>query len=176
MTSPIRRIIIVDDHDAIRRGVRQLLDTMAGTAVDLVLRMIAGEWIPAEPHRVPTVFVPRGPCGCTDATLTLRPAVEPAGRPRLAERLDDLLPPIGVRSAADLDVVREAVATVAAAIAAAVRDEPSGHDAAAAALHALHALQPQPDGLGLVSRAIQEYTRELPAADAIAPCSTWSIL
>ncbi len=27
MTSPIRRIIIVDDHDAIRRGVRQLLDT-----------------------------------------------------------------------------------------------------------------------------------------------------
>ena len=26
MSSPIRRIIIVDDHDAIRRGVRQLLD------------------------------------------------------------------------------------------------------------------------------------------------------
>ena len=29
MTSPIRRIIIVDDHDAIRRGVRQLLETKA---------------------------------------------------------------------------------------------------------------------------------------------------
>src|SRR3954453_22952293 len=27
MTSPIRRIIIVDDHDAIRRGVRQLFET-----------------------------------------------------------------------------------------------------------------------------------------------------
>ena len=27
MTSPIRRIIIIDDHDAIRRGVRQLLET-----------------------------------------------------------------------------------------------------------------------------------------------------
>ena len=27
MTSPIRRIIIVDDHDAIRRGVRQLIET-----------------------------------------------------------------------------------------------------------------------------------------------------
>jgi DNA-binding NarL/FixJ family response regulator len=27
MTSPIRRILIVDDHDAIRRGLRQLLDT-----------------------------------------------------------------------------------------------------------------------------------------------------
>ena len=27
MTSPVRRIIIVDDHDAIRRGVRQLLET-----------------------------------------------------------------------------------------------------------------------------------------------------
>ncbi len=26
MTSPIRRIIIVDDHDAVRRGVRQLLE------------------------------------------------------------------------------------------------------------------------------------------------------
>ena len=29
MTSPIRRIIIVDDHDAIRRDVRQLLETKA---------------------------------------------------------------------------------------------------------------------------------------------------
>ena len=27
MTSPTRRIIIVDDHDAVRRGVRQLLET-----------------------------------------------------------------------------------------------------------------------------------------------------
>ena len=27
MTSPIRRVIIIDDHDAIRRGVRQLLET-----------------------------------------------------------------------------------------------------------------------------------------------------
>jgi DNA-binding NarL/FixJ family response regulator len=27
MTSPIRRIIIVDDHDAIRRGVRQIVET-----------------------------------------------------------------------------------------------------------------------------------------------------
>jgi DNA-binding NarL/FixJ family response regulator len=27
MTSPIRRIIIVDDHDAVRRGVKQLLET-----------------------------------------------------------------------------------------------------------------------------------------------------
>lgn len=27
MTSPIRRVLIIDDHDAIRRGVRQLLET-----------------------------------------------------------------------------------------------------------------------------------------------------
>src|SRR6187200_2034626 len=27
MTSPIRRIMIVDDHDAVRRGVRQLVET-----------------------------------------------------------------------------------------------------------------------------------------------------
>src|SRR5678816_1996052 len=27
MTSPIRRIIIVDDHEAIRRGVRQIVET-----------------------------------------------------------------------------------------------------------------------------------------------------
>ncbi|HKH27600.1 MAG TPA: response regulator transcription factor, partial [Sphingomicrobium sp.] len=27
MTTPIRRIIIIDDHDAIRRGVRQLLES-----------------------------------------------------------------------------------------------------------------------------------------------------
>src|SRR4030095_1182477 len=39
MTSPIRRIIIVDDHDAIRRGIRQLVETkpyyqVAGEAKD----------------------------------------------------------------------------------------------------------------------------------------------
>jgi len=39
MTSPIRRIILVDDHDAIRRGVRQLVETkpyyqMIGEAAD----------------------------------------------------------------------------------------------------------------------------------------------
>jgi diguanylate cyclase (GGDEF)-like protein len=146
-------------------SARQLLDTMAGTAVDLLLRMVAGERLSAEQHRVPTVYVPRGSCGCTDTALTLRPAAEPAGRRRLAERLDDLLPPVGVRSAGDLDVVRHAVDAVAAAVAAAVRDEPSGHAAAAAALDALHALQPQPDGLRVVSRAIQEYTRQLPATD-----------
>src|SRR5947209_10625127 len=27
MTSPIKRILVVDDHDAVRRGVRQLLET-----------------------------------------------------------------------------------------------------------------------------------------------------
>jgi diguanylate cyclase (GGDEF)-like protein len=146
-------------------SVRQLLDTMAATAVDLLLRMLAGEPVPARPHRVPTVYVPRGSCGCSDPSLTLRPAVQLAGRQRLAERLDDLLPPIGLRSAGDLDVVRHAVVTVTAAVGAAVRDEPSGHDAAAAALHAVHALQPHAEGLRLVARAIQEYARELPATD-----------
>jgi DNA-binding NarL/FixJ family response regulator len=39
MTSPIRRVIVVDDHDAIRRGVRQLLEAkpnyqVVGEAVD----------------------------------------------------------------------------------------------------------------------------------------------
>ena len=39
MTSPIKRILIVDDHDAVRRGVRQLLETkpyyqVVGEAVD----------------------------------------------------------------------------------------------------------------------------------------------
>jgi diguanylate cyclase (GGDEF)-like protein len=149
-------------------SVRQLLDTMAGTAVDLLLRMIAGEQVPAALHRVPTVFVPRGSCGCTDAALTLRPAKGLAGRQRLVERLEDLLPPIGVRSAEDIDIVRQAADAVTVAVAVAARDEPPEHAAAAAALHALHALQPQPDGLRLVSRAIQEYTRELAAVDAAA--------
>ena len=29
MTSPLRRVIIVDDHDAVRRGIRQLLESSA---------------------------------------------------------------------------------------------------------------------------------------------------
>jgi DNA-binding NarL/FixJ family response regulator len=33
MTSPIRRIMIVDDHDAVRRGIRQLVETKANYVV-----------------------------------------------------------------------------------------------------------------------------------------------
>jgi DNA-binding NarL/FixJ family response regulator len=33
MTSPIRRIMIVDDHDAVRRGIRQLIETKANYVV-----------------------------------------------------------------------------------------------------------------------------------------------
>jgi diguanylate cyclase (GGDEF)-like protein len=153
-------------------SVRQMLDTMADTAVDLLLRMLAGEQVPPGPHRVPTVFVPRGSCGCTDVALILQPAAEPAGRRRLAERLSDLLPPVGVRSggrtAEDLDLVRHAVVAVAAAVAAATRDELPDHDAAAGALLALYALQPQPESPRMVSRAVQEYTRELETADVAA--------
>jgi diguanylate cyclase (GGDEF)-like protein len=151
-------------------SVRQLLGTMAGTAVDLLLRMVAGERVAPGPHRVPTVFLPRGSCGCTDAAVILQPAVEPIGRQRLAERLGKLLPPAaagsgGGCSAEHLDLVRHAVAAVATAIAAAIRDEPPDHAVAAAALRALYALQPQPETPRLVSRAVQEYVRDLPAAD-----------
>jgi len=146
-------------------SVGQLLDTMGGAAVDLLLRLLAGTPVPATVYRVPTIFMPRGSCGCTDSAARLRAPVAPAGPERLAERLGELLPPVGVRSAADLAVVRHAVDAVTGAVSAAINDEPPGHDSAAAAIMALYGLRPHPESIRLVTRAVQEYARQRWVAD-----------
>lgn len=146
-------------------SVRQPLEAMAAKAVDLLLRAVAGVPVPPGERRVPTVFVPRGSCGCTEAVLRLPSAEAAAGPERLTERLAALLPPGAVRTGEHLAVLAAAAAAVVGVARAAVAGEPPDLAGARSALLTLYAVQAQPEGLRIVARAVQEYTSQLPAGD-----------
>lgn len=150
-------------------SVRQPLEIMAARAVELLLQAVAGIPVPPGERRVPTVFVPRGSCGCTDAVLRLPPPVAAAGPQRLTERLSMLLPPGAVRTGEHLAVLAKAVDAVVEVAGAAVAGRPGDqgpdHAGATAALLTLYGLQTQPEGLRIVARAVQEYTQQIPAGD-----------
>ncbi len=149
-------------------SVRQPLEVMAARAVDLLLQAVAGVPVPPGDRRVPTVFVPRTSCGCSDAALRLPPSATAAGPDRLAERLAGLLPPGEVRTGEHLAMLAKAVDAVVDVAAAAVGGRVPDHGGAASALLALYALQAQPEGLRIVARAVQEYTQQIPVADVAA--------
>ncbi|MEU0561104.1 GGDEF domain-containing protein [Dactylosporangium sp. NPDC006015] len=145
-------------------SVRQPLTVMAARAVDLLLRAVAGAPLPPGAQRVPTAFVPRGSCGCSDSVLRLPPPVADPGPARLTERLAALLPPGAVRTGEHLTVLAKAVDSVVDLAGAAAAGRPPDHAGATAALLALYALQAQPEGLRIVARAVQEYVQQVPAA------------
>jgi diguanylate cyclase (GGDEF)-like protein len=146
-------------------SVRQPLAAMAARALEVLLQAVAGVPAPPGAQRVPTVFVPRGSCGCSDSVLRLpRSAVAP-GPARLTERLAALLPPGAVQTGEHLAVLAKAVGAVVDVAGAATAGRVPDHAGATTALLALHALQAQPEGLRIVVRAVQEYVQELPAAD-----------
>ncbi|MEV4512328.1 GGDEF domain-containing protein [Dactylosporangium sp. NPDC049525] len=149
-------------------SVRQPLEVMAAKAVELLLQAVAGVPVPAGDRRVPTVFVSRASCGCSDARLRLPPAEAAAGPDRLSERLAALLPPGAVRTGEHLAVLAKAVDAVVDVAAAAVAGRTPDHAGASAALLTLYALQAQPEGLRIVARAVQEYTQQIPAGDVAA--------
>jgi diguanylate cyclase (GGDEF)-like protein len=149
-------------------SVRQPLEVMAAKAVELLLQAIAGVAVPPGARRVPTLFVPRGSCGCSDAAMWLPDAAAAAGPDQLTERLAALLPPGAVRTGEHLAVLAEAVDAVVGVARAAVRGQEPEHGTATAALLSLHALQAQPEGLRIVARAVQEYTRQIPVGDVAA--------
>ena len=60
---------------------------MADRAVELLLRALDGEAI--ETTRLPTAFVPRTSCGCTDFATASPPTTTPEGRELLAEQFAD---------------------------------------------------------------------------------------
>ncbi|MEV4140480.1 GGDEF domain-containing protein [Dactylosporangium sp. NPDC049742] len=146
-------------------SVRQPLTVMAARAVDLLLRAVAGAPLPPGAQRVPTAFVPRGSCGCSDSVLRLPPPVADPGPARLTERLAVLLPPDAVRTGEHLTVLAKAVDSVVDLAGAAAAGRPPDHAGATAALLALYALQAQPEGMRIVARAVQEYVQQVPAAD-----------
>ncbi|GAA3239564.1 diguanylate cyclase domain-containing protein [Dactylosporangium siamense] len=146
-------------------SVRQPLEVMAAKAVDLLLQGIAGVPVAAGDRRIPTVFVARGSCGCSEAALRLPAAVADAGPDRLTERLATLLPPGATRTAEHLAVLAKAADAVVDVAAAAIAGRTPDHSGATAALLALFALQARPEGLRIVARAVQEFTQQIPAAD-----------
>lgn len=143
----------------------QPLAAMGETAVELLLRAVDGEPVAVGPHRLPTVFVPRSSCGCTDFATALPPATTPSGRARLIERFTAAIPPLGVR---DTDATVVAERAVDAVTEAAGGDAAVGFAAAADAVHDLYALNAAPEQVRLIARAIQEYARDLPDLDASA--------
>lgn len=149
-------------------SVRQPLEVMAAKAVDLLLQAVAGIPVPPGDRRIPTVFVARASCGCSEAALRLPPSATAAGPDRLGERLAGLLPPGAVRTGEHLAMLAKAVDAVADLAGAAVAGRTPDLGGAAAALLALYALQTQPEGLRIVTRAVQEYARQIPVGDIAA--------
>lgn len=149
-------------------SVRQPLEVMAAKAVELLLQAVAGVPVPPGDRRVPTVFVARGSCGCSEAALRLPPALAAAGPDLLTERLAGLLPPGAARTGEHLALLAKAVDAVVDVAEAAVAGRTPDHSGATAALLTLYALQAQPEGLRIVARAVQEYTQQIPAGDVAA--------
>ena len=149
--------------------VRQPLDAMTQRAVDLLMRQIGGEDVPAGPHSLPAAFVPRGSCGCTSFAEKLPALAEDDGLRRLGRRL------IGVLPAAEAEVAArgvQAAERAAAATAEALTATAAGHSAEIAAaadeLQKLLAANPNPETLRVIARAVQEYGAGLPVGDAAA--------
>jgi diguanylate cyclase (GGDEF)-like protein len=149
----------------------QPLAAMGDRGVELLLRALDGEPVEPRPHRLPAVFVPRTSCGCTDFASALPTGGARGSRQRLAERLSGAVPPTGIHAAGAAAAVARAVeATVAAVGAAAAASARAPHDVAAAgeALHGLYVLNPVPESLRLICRAIQEYAEGLSGLEAPA--------
>jgi diguanylate cyclase (GGDEF)-like protein len=149
-------------------SVRQMLDNMGGTAVDLLHRQIDGDAMPLTQYRVPTAFVPRRSCGCTDAGPVVASGAQADAESRLGGRLATLLPPPGLRRAEDIAALRAATAAIASAVGAATHGEPVREESLSAALAGLYAVRPQPESLAIVGRAAEDFARETSGADVAA--------
>jgi len=150
-------------------SVRQPLDAMTQRAVDLLVRQLAGEQVPPGPHLSPTQFVPRSSCGCTSFAERLPPLAASDGRQRLSRRLAAVLPAAEADAAArDAQVAERAAAATADGLVAAAGGDSSRIAGAACELQGLLALNPNPETLRVIFRAVQEYADGLPTGDAAA--------
>jgi diguanylate cyclase (GGDEF)-like protein len=144
--------------------VGQPLDAMSRFAVDLVVRRLAGEDVPAQVHRLPAKFVPRTSCGCTGYAGTLPELAVADPRQRLEQRLADVFPP-GANGGAQRAQAATAAALTADALAA------PGDGGLLPALNELQDLlmaNPSAETLRVICRSVQEYAAALPHPDAEA--------
>ncbi len=144
--------------------VAQPLDAMSRYAVDLLIRQLDGEDVPAAVHRLPAKFVPRTSCGCTGYAGAL-PALDLADPlRRLGHRLAGVFPP-GARGTEQAAVA--ARLTTGALIDAAAGDS-SGLLPALDELHGLLTANPSAETLRVICRSVQEYASGMRHDDAAA--------
>ena len=130
-------------------SVRQLLDVMGGTAVDLLGLLSDARPVGPDPVRIPTLLVPRASCGCVTIGPLLVPDAGRTPRDRLAARLEALLPPATVRRERELAVWHAAVEYIVTFLETGA--------AAGDALADLYAVRPQQDSATIVGGAVREY-------------------
>ncbi len=144
--------------------VGQPLDAMSRYAVDLLVRRLGGEDVPAGDHRLPARFVPRTSCGCTGYAGVLPEVAAADPLRRLAHRLAGVFPP-GSDGTAD---AQTAATMTAGALVAAGAGDTSGLLPALAELHGLLSANPSPETLRVICRSVQEYAAGLRHDDAEA--------
>jgi diguanylate cyclase (GGDEF)-like protein len=150
-------------------SVGQPLDAMSRRAVDLLMRRLGGEDMPAGPYLLPTRFVPRSSCGCTSSAEKLSALAADDGLERLGHRLVSVLPVVEAGAAArGIQAASRAAAATADALVAVAAGDPAGIGPAVAELHELLAASPGQETLRVILRAVQEYAAGLPLGDASA--------
>ncbi|WP_030434418.1 GGDEF domain-containing protein [Actinoplanes subtropicus] len=148
--------------------VRQPLEAMSHRAVDLLIGRLEGTDRPGR-YLLPTRFVPRSSCGCTTFAERLPDLVEPDGVRRLGRRLAEVLPAAEADAAErGVQAAEHAATATADALLAAAAGDPAGIGDAANELQNLLAASPTLETLRVISRAVQEYADDLPAAEAPA--------
>jgi diguanylate cyclase (GGDEF)-like protein len=147
-------------------SVRQLLESVGATAVELLLRTLRGEDVRAGVHLLPTEFIARESCGCP-STLTLgdtRAApVEIRNRDELFSKMIAALEEGATQpSPAAVRCLGEAVDLIADTLGAAVAGLPSPNSRRLRAmLGQIHCQCPGPENLVHVLRCVRGYARHL---------------
>ncbi|MBU2663633.1 GGDEF domain-containing protein [Actinoplanes bogorensis] len=145
--------------------VDQPLDAMSRVAVDLLLRQMRGEDVPAEPRRLSARFVPRTSCGCTSFAESLQVLEADDERQRLSRRLATVVPVRAGQGGRWAGAVERAAAATAQGLAAAAAGDTSAMTVAIERLRVLLDAQPTPETLRVICRSVQEYAATLPIDD-----------
>ena len=173
--------------------VHQPFDVLGATAVDLVVRSLRGESVPARPHFVDTSFVLRESCGCPpgwptrrrfDAgSMLLDPGAEPdpGGEHEQARAAAGALASglaLGAWSGADAASTVTRAAEVIAAAMSAPPGEPASEEAGRTSLDGALAemlrLDPRPEAAVGIAAWIRRYADEHPPTDV--QTSLWQAL
>jgi len=153
--------------------VHQPFDVLGATAVELLVRTLRGEPVPAGPHFVDTTFVLRESCGCPPGRTTRRLLVDPRTEPRPDDEQGEVRVlssglALGAWSGADAaGTVNRAAEVIAAALSAPGRpasDETERHNLEEA-LAEMFRLDPRPEAAVGIAAWMRQHADEHPAAE-----------